>query len=206
MIKIGLFILMGLLFINNVDAEQPAKKVKEFKVQTSESKVFWTGKKVSGEHTGVISIKNGEIVLDGDTFVGAKINIDMSSIICTDLTDATYNQKLIGHLKSDDFFSVEKFPESNFKATQFNAISGAKAGEANYTIKGMLSIKGISHEISFPAKLEIKNDMLQIDASVSVDRTKWDIKYGSGSFFDGLGDKMIHDKFDLKFQLVSKLN
>ena len=204
--KIGLFILMGLLFINNVDAEQPAKKVKEFKVQTSESKVFWTGKKVSGEHTGVISIKNGEIVLDGDTFVGAKINIDMSSIICTDLTDATYNQKLIGHLKSDDFFSVEKFPESNFKATQFDAISGAKSGEANYTIKGMLSIKGISHEISFPAKLEIKNDMLQIDASVSVDRTKWDIKYGSGSFFDGLGDKMIHDNFDLKFQLVSKLN
>lgn len=101
--KIGLFILMGLLFINNVDAEQPAKSVKEFKVQASESKVFWTGKKVSGEHTGVISIKNGKIVLDGDKIVGAKINIDMSSIICTDIEDANYNQKLVGHLKSDDF-------------------------------------------------------------------------------------------------------
>jgi len=204
--KIGLFILMGLLFINNVDAEQPAKNVKEFKVQTSESKVFWTGKKVSGEHVGVISLKNGEIVLDGNMFVSANINIDMSTIICTDIEDATYNQKLVGHLKSDDFFSVEKFQESNFKATQFDAISGAKSGEVNYTVKGVLSIKGISHEISFPAKLEIKNDILQIDASVSVDRTKWNIKYGSGSFFDGLGDKMIHDKFDLKFQLVSKLN
>lgn len=204
--KVGLFILMGLLFINNVDAEQPAKNVKEFKVQTSESKVFWTGKKVSGEHVGVISLKNGEIVLDSNLFVSANINIDMSTIICTDIEDATYNQKLVGHLKSDDFFSVEKFPESNFKATQFDAISEAKSGEANYTVKGLLSIKGISHEISFPAKLEIKNDILQIDASVSVDRTKWNIKYGSGSFFDGLGDKMIHDKFDLKFQLVSKLN
>ncbi len=204
--KIGLFILMGLLFINNVDAEGPAKNVKEFKVQVSESKVFWTGKKLSGEHVGVISLKNGEIVLDGDKFVGAKINIDMSSIICTDIEDANYNQKLVGHLKSDDFFSVAKFPESNFQATQFDAISGAKSGEANYTVKGLLSIKGISHEISFPAKLEIKNDILQIDATLSVDRTKWDIKYGSGSFFDGLGDKMIHDKFDLKFQLVSKLN
>ena len=204
--KIGLFILMGLLFINNVDAEQPAINVKEFKIQVAESKVFWTGKKVSGEHTGVISLKNGEIVLDGDKFVGAKINIDMSSIICTDITNAEYNQKLIGHLKSDDFFSVAKFPESNFQATKFDAISGAKSGEVNYTVKGMLSIKGISHEISFPAKLEIKNDILKIDATLSVDRTKWDIKYGSGSFFDGLGDKMIHDKFDLKFQLVSKLN
>ncbi len=197
---------MGLLFINNVDAEGPAKNVKEFKVQVSESKVFWTGKKLSSEHVGVISLNNGEIVLDGDKFVGAKINIDMSSIVCTDITNAEYNQKLIGHLKSDDFFSVAKFPESNFQATQFDAISGTKSGEANYTVKGMLSIKGISHEISFPAKLEIKNDILQIDATLSVDRTKWDIKYGSGSFFDGLGDNMIHDKFDLKFQLVSKLN
>lgn len=197
---------MGLLFINNVDAEQPAKNVKEFKVQASESKVFWTGKKVSGEHTGVISIKNGKIVLDGDTFVSAKINIDMSSIICTDIENVNYNQKLVGHLKSDDFFSVGKFPESNFKATQFDAISGAKSGEVNYTVKGMLSIKGNSHEISFPAKLEVKNNQLLVDATLSVDRTKWDIKYGSGSFFDGLGDKMIKDKFDLKFQLVSKLN
>ena len=204
--KIGLFILMGLLFINKVDAEQPAKNVKEFKVQASESKVFWTGKKVSGEHTGVISLKNGEVVLDGDKFVGAKINIDMSSIICTDIADANYNQKLIGHLKSDDFFSIEKFPESNFQATQFKANSGVKSGEANYTVKGVLTIKGISHEISFPAKLEIKSNMLLVDASLSVDRTKWNIKYGSGSFFDGLGDKMIHDKFNLKFQLVSKLN
>jgi len=204
--KIGLFILMGLLFINKVDADQPAKNVKEFKVQTSESKVLWTGKKLSGEHSGVISVKNGEIILKGDKFVDAKINIDMSSIICTDITNADYNQKLIGHLKSDDFFSVAKFPESNFQATQFEVISGAKSGEANYTVKGMLSIKGISHEINFPTKLEIKNDQLLVDASLSVDRTKWDIKYGSGSFFDGLGDKMIHDKFDLKFQLVSKLN
>jgi len=204
--KIGLFILMGLLFINKVDADQPAKNVKEFKVQTSESKVLWTGKKLSGEHSGVISVKNGEIILKGDKFVDAKINIDMSSIICTDITNADYNQKLIGHLKSDDFFSVVKFPESNFQATQFKVIFGAKSGEANYTVKGMLSIKGISHEINFPAKLEIKNDQLLVDASLSVDRTKWDIKYGSGSFFDGLGDKMIHDKFDLKFQLVSKLN
>ncbi|MDE5423254.1 YceI family protein [Ancylomarina sp. DW003] len=204
--KIGLFILMGLLFINNVDAEQPAKSVKEFKVQASESKVFWTGKKVSGEHTGVISIKNGKIVLDGDKIVGAKINIDMSSIICTDIEDANYNHKLVGHLKSDDFFSVEKFPESNFKATQFDAISGAKSGESNYTVKGLLSIKGISHEISFPAKLDIKNNELLVDATLSIDRTKWDIKYGSGSFFDGLGDKMIKDKFEIKFQLVSKLN
>jgi polyisoprenoid-binding protein YceI len=204
--KIGLFILMGLLFINNVEAEQPAKNVKEYKIQASESKVFWTGKKLSGEHVGVISLKNGEIVLDGDKFVSAKINIDMSSITCTDIEDANYNQKLVGHLKSDDFFSVEKFPESNFKATQFDAISGAKSGEANYTVKGVLSIKGISHEISFPAKLEIKNNQLFVDASLSIDRTKWDIKYGSGSFFDGLGDKMIKDKFDLKFQLVSILN
>jgi len=204
--RIGFFILMGLIFINKVDAEQPVKNVKAFNVQTKESKVFWTGKKVSGKHTGEISLKDGEIVLNGNKFVSANINIDMSSIICSDITNEQWNKKLIGHLKSDDFFSVEKFPESNFKTTQFTKIQNAKPDEANYTVKGILSIKGISHEITFPAKLEIRNDALWVDASLSVDRTKWDIKYGSGSFFDDLGDNMIHDMFEIKFQLVSRIN
>lgn len=197
---------MGLMFINKVDAKLPVKNVTAFKVQAKESKVYWTGKKVSGKHTGEISLKNGEIVLNGEKFVGANINIDMSSIVCSDLSNEEWNKKLIGHLKSDDFFSTEKFPEANFKTTQFIKIQNAKSDEANYTVKGILSIKGISHEISFPAKIDRKDNALWVDASLSVDRTKWDIKYGSGSFFDDLGDNMIHDMFEIKFQLVSRVN
>ncbi|RXQ89884.1 YceI family protein [Ancylomarina salipaludis] len=204
--KIGFFILMGFMLINKVDAKLPVKNVTAFKVQAKESKVYWTGKKVSGKHTGEISLKNGEIVLNGEKFVSANINIDMSSIVCTDLSNEEWNKKLIGHLKSDDFFSTEKFPESNFKTTQFIKIQNAKSDEANYTVKGILSIKGISQEISFPAKIDWKDNELWVDASLSVDRTKWDIKYGSGSFFDDLGDNMIHDKFEIKFQLVSRVN
>ncbi len=175
-----------------------------YEVNTEKSKVFWTGKKVTGEHTGTLSVQSGTVNVENGIPVSASLNIDFTSIVCTDLTDEGTNKKFVGHLKSDDFFSVEKFPVGKFEATSFTPISGAKDREANYTVKGNLTIKGITNEIEFPAFISTKGGALVANGKATFDRTKYDIKYGSGSFFEGLGDKAIYDDVDLNFVLSAK--
>ena len=172
---------------------------KNYKIDTKVSKVFWTGKKVTGEHTGEVMIKNGEMNTKDGKLIAGSFEIDMKTINCTDLTDAESNKSLIGHLQSDDFFGTEKFSTAKFMITSVTAIEGAKPKENNYTITGKLTIKGITNEISFPAMVLIKDKMVA-QAEIKIDRTKFDIKYGSGSFFENLGDKTIAD--DISFNVV----
>ncbi len=170
----------------------------EYKVDAKQSKVVWLGKKVTGEHTGGISIADGKLISDGKTFTGGSFNIDMTSMTCTDVTDPGYNEKFIGHLKSDDFFSTAKFPKSNFVITKITS-----TGKDQYNVKGNLTIKGITNEIEFPATIQTVGKEIKATAKIVVNRTKYDIKYGSGSFFDNLGDKAINDDFELDVNLVA---
>lgn len=165
----------------------------EIKFDLNQSKIQWTGEKVTGEHTGTISLKDANLKMKDNTIVEGKFIIDMSSITNTDLIDAEYNQKLVGHLKSDDFFSVAKYPTAELKITESTPFVNNTA-----TIKGNLTIKGITKPIEFKAT---RNEN-SLDALIIVDRAKYDIRYGSGSFFEGLGDKMIYDDFILKTNLV----
>jgi polyisoprenoid-binding protein YceI len=122
-----------------------------------------------------------------------------------DITNAEYNQKLIGHLKSDDFFAVEKHPRANFKITSVAPIKGAIAGAANYTVNGNLTIKGITNPVSFPAVIAFNNNTITAkSAPITLNRTKWDIRYGSKTFFENIGDKAIYDDFTVQFNLVAK--
>ncbi|MDX1283906.1 MAG: YceI family protein, partial [Draconibacterium sp.] len=153
----------------------------------------WTGAKVTGEHTGYVLLENGQVYVNNNEVVGAKIKMDMSSIEVTDL-EGEWKDKLVGHLKSDDFFSADKFPHAKFEITSFK----------NNDVTGDLTIKGITHEISFPAEVNIDGDNVTALGTASIDRTKWDIKYGSGKFFSDLGDRMIKDEFEIKFELSAK--
>ena len=170
-----------------------------YKVNAEKSKITWTGKKVIGQHTGNILVDNGEVRFDGQSLVMVNVKMDMNSITSTDLTNEEWNQKLVGHLKSDDFFSVEKHPEASFEATGFKT----SAGEAQFIVTGQLTIKGITHEISFPATVKLDNGQLKANGTARINRTKYEIKYGSGSFFKGLGDNMIHDDFKIEFDLFA---
>lgn len=170
-----------------------------FEIDTKASKIIWNAKKVTGEHTGNVSLGSGKVWVDKSAVVAANLNIDMNSITCTDLTDAEWNKKLVGHLKSDDFFSVEKHPNAGFEIT-----SVKKGSNGEYTVNGKLSIKGITNEISFPAKVSVANGIVKANGTAKVDRTKYDIKYGSGKFFEGLGDKMIYDEFEITFDITAK--
>lgn len=170
-----------------------------FKVDTKQSKVTWVGRKVTGEHTGNIALMDGVFAFDGKTVTGGSFNIDMNTITCTDLTDAEYNGKLIGHLKSDDFFSTAKFAKSTLVLTKL-----VPTGKNQYNVMGNLTIKGTTHPIEFPATITVALDKITAKAKIMVDRTKYDIKYGSASFFDSLGDKAISNEFELNVDLVAK--
>jgi polyisoprenoid-binding protein YceI len=197
--KFSLVALSVFFIAIGVATETTGKEKAVFKINTEKSTVNWTGKKVTGQHTGTLKLDNGEVSVDGEKISMANVKMDMNSIVCLDLTNPETNKKLVGHLKSDDFFSVEKFPHSEFVATGFKAGSGKE----DYMVTGKLTIKGITHEISFPATVKIVNGQMTANGTAKIDRTKYDIKYGSGSFFKGLGDNMIYDDFEIEFNLVA---
>jgi polyisoprenoid-binding protein YceI len=165
-------------------------------VNTANSKIKWEGKKIGGAHEGHISLKSGNLELKKGNIVAGNFVIDMNSITNTDLENKEYNQKLVGHLKSDDFFGVEKYPEAAFTITS----SDMKNGKG--TVTGDITIKGKTESITFPVE-KTGNDF---SALMEIDRSKFDVRYGSTSFFSGLGDKAIKDIFTLKVLLVLENN
>jgi polyisoprenoid-binding protein YceI len=137
--------------------------------------------------------------MEEGALTGGSFSIDMATLVCEDLS-GEYKGKLEGHLKSDDFFGVANNPTADFTIT-----SSIAQGPGKYKIVGDLTIKGITKEIKFPATVTEENGVYTAVADITVDRSEYDVKYGSGSFFDGLGDKVIYDEFNLAVSLsVSK--
>lgn len=175
-----------------------------YAVVPAESELTWNGKKVGGEHSGTISLQGGELLVANDAVVGGEFTIDMASITNTDLEDAKYNSDLVGHLKSDDFFGVEQHPTATFKINSVSPIANAAAGQPNYNVAGDLTIKGKTNPVTFPAAVSVENGVATAKADVIVDRAKYDVRYGSKSFFDDLGDKVIDDNFIVSLDLTAK--
>lgn len=180
--------------------EKPIKAT-TYKVDTSKSELKWNGKKVTGEHYGTIGLKQGSFTLDGTKLTGGSFVADMTSIVVQDLTDKEYNGKLTTHLKSEDFFSVEKHPMAKFVVTK--ATPNAKG---TVDVTGDLTIKGITKPVTFPVTVTPSKDGAMVKGTLVVDRSKYDMKFRSKSFFDtaALGDKMIHDDFTIEVDLVGK--
>lgn len=173
----------------------PAAK---FKVDTKASTLTWVGKKITGQHAGAVPISTGELVSDGKLLKEGSFEIDVNALTVSDITDKDGNAKLVGHLKSDDFFGTTKFPKATFVISSVTPKSGN-----DYTVKGKLTIKGKTNEIEFPATIVHDAKKVTATAKIVVDRTKFDIHYGSKSFFDNLGDKAIYDEFELDLKLVA---
>ncbi len=170
-----------------------------YQVDTASSKVVWTASKVTGTHTGTVKVKSGDLRFDQGKLVGGAFEIDMTSISNTDL-EGEWRDKLVGHLKSADFFGTDKYPTAKFTITRAIPIDS----KGNYKIVGNATIKEITKEIKFNAAVNENNGKPTATAKITLDRTDFDVRYGSGSFFDNLGDKTIYDEFDLQVTLVSK--
>ncbi len=166
---------------------------KEVVVNAKKSSVEWTGSKIGSDHNGFIQLKSGSFNLKKDKIVGGNFVMDMATITNTDIEDEDYSKKLVGHLKSDDFFGVENFPTAKFMVTGSTEFKDGKA-----TVTGDLTIKGKTETMSF----DVVRDGKDYTSIIKVDRSKFDVRYGSDSFFDNLGDKVIDDIFTLDVKLV----
>jgi len=164
------------------------------------STLLWRASKMTGEHAGGLTVKKGLLTADGGLLLAADITVDMTTITCTDITNAGSNKRLVDHLRSADFFHVEEHPEAVFRTTRVEALEAAP-GKPNFRVTGDLVIKGISHPNTFDCLVWRDGGVLRAAARLVFDRTKYDIRYRSGVFFPDLGDKMIHDEVSLTFDI-----
>jgi polyisoprenoid-binding protein YceI len=162
------------------------------KVDVTKSTINWVGKKVTGQHSGTVNLKDGVLVFKKTALTGGTFTVDMPTMTSTDLT-GEYQGKLNGHLKSDDFFGTDKFKTALLVFKKL-----AVKSKGIYTVTADLTIKGKTNPVTF----DLATTANSATTTFKVDRTKFDIKYGSGSFFDNLGDKAIENDFELTVALM----
>ena len=171
-----------------------------YSVVINETELLWIGKELSTKiHTGTLNLSNGLIQVDNDKTITGNVTINMRTINITDLQGRA-KEMLEGHLRSADFFEVENFPEAtlSFKSKSFNKLKN----QINF--EGELIIKDISNPIIFNATLLESSPYLKAKAILSFDRSKYDVRFRSGSFFENLGDKLILDDIDVNITLVTR--
>ncbi|AWH85432.1 YceI family protein [Flavobacterium album] len=162
------------------------------KINASKSKISWIGEKVTGKHEGTINVKDGVLTFKSGKLTGGNVTVDMNSISVSDLKAGEGKEKLEGHLKADDFFGTATYPTAKIV---FKSVKAKSAGV--YTVTADLTIKKTTKPVTFDLTVG-KNSAT---TTLKVDRTKYDIVYGSKSFFDSIGDKAIYDEFTLNVNL-----
>lgn len=183
-------VALAVVFGFTAMATEPVAEEKK-KVNTETSKVTWKAYKVTGSHYGSIALQEGALVFDGDQLTGGEFTVDMTTISTEDL-EGDSKGKLDGHLNSADFFDTANHTTSSLKFTDVKS-----TGKNSYEVTGDLTIKGITKPVTFDVSVYGS----KATATMKVDRTNYDVKYGSASFFDDLKDKAIYDEFDLVVDL-----
>lgn len=176
-------VLVLLVFLTTITLTAQAKKI-----DLKKSTITWTGKKVTGEHSGSLSFKEGTLLFKNKKVSGGSFTADMTTLSNTD-QKGSGKEKLEGHLRSADFFNIEEHKTAKL---EFKTIAEKKPNV--YSITADLTIKGKTNPVKFDLTVAGKTASTEF----SIDRTKFGIQYGSGSFFDDLGDRTIYDEFDLK--------
>jgi rhodanese-related sulfurtransferase/polyisoprenoid-binding protein YceI len=183
-------------------AEQPRDGRHE--IDTVRSRVFWTGRNIRSAHTGAITLKSGWLDVTAGLAVGGEFTLDMDSITNSDLADSALNRMLVAHLKSDDFFDTARYPVAIFRLRHITLNPHARPGSINADIDGALTLKGITEDLGFPALIEALPDgALSAEAHFDIDRTRWNVIYGSGKFYEKLGRHIVHDNFSLSLRIVT---
>ncbi|TND03917.1 MAG: YceI family protein [Bacteroidetes bacterium] len=158
--------------------------------------LLWTGKKPTGQHIGTIQLASGSLTIDSAGNAKGSFEIDMRTIVNTDVTDSTWNRKFVDHLKDTAFFAVNQYPTSKLDIISITPIT-----KNNYMVKANLTVKGITNEINFPATITIDGANIGVVADFQVDRSKWNVRYASKAFFSDLADKFVYDNFGIAFNL-----
>ena len=171
-------------------------------VNTEYSSVVWKGFKIGSEHSGKVAMKEGNLLVEDGQLKGGKFVFDMSAITCEDVEEAEENTKLVNHLKSADFFNTTDYPTATFVINKTipygrEQVKDQNYFKATYKLVGDLTIKGITKPLKTQVDIYEYETSLSGVARLRIDRSDYDIRYGSGSFFDDLGDKIIYDEIQL---------
>jgi polyisoprenoid-binding protein YceI len=169
-----------------------------YTVDVASSVIEWQGAKVAYGHNGTIGLSSGSLMVNGDQITGGEFTIDMNSIVCLDIEDPEKNAQFVGHMKSADFFETETYPTAKF------VVTSAQKGEGNMQqITGNLTMKDATRSITFNTELSLNgNSVSAVTPQFVIDRSEWNVRFGSPSFFNDLKDDMIKDEIGL----VVKLN
>ena len=188
---------------NAEDAAMASEMASDYDVSPSASEITWKGTKPTGSHNGTIKILSGTISVGNDILEAGEFVIDMTTISSDDLVGedkASLEAHLMGTVqgKEGDFFDVTKYPTAKFVFTDITDNDGKKM------INGNLTIKEDTKNVSFPATVSMDGNQLTITSeSFNIDRTEWNVNYGSNSVFDDLGDKFISDAIELQVKIVA---
>jgi len=190
--------------IEGKDAQEVASgQGKTLAIDSQASSIHWKGSKPAGagSHEGTIAIKEGTLAINGTDLVSGSFVIDMNSIVDTDLTDSKMNEMLVNHLKSADFFDTEKFPEAYFVITSVKEVQGRDS--ATHSISGNLKMKDVEKNITFDAKITKEGDVYKaVTLPFAIDRTQWNVQYGSKTIFANLKDQIINDDIELPQMII----
>jgi polyisoprenoid-binding protein YceI/rhodanese-related sulfurtransferase len=185
--------------------EEPSLADGTHPIDCSESRLEWSGRNIFKKHVGTIAISGGEILVKNGEVIGGSIALDMTTITNRDLQDQEENSTLVRHLKSDDFFDVEHFPTAGFELIECGDLVGATPGSPNYFIKGKLTLKDVTKEVSIPANIiPGENGNILAQACFDIDRTEWNIVYGSGKLFEKLGMHLVNDTISLELFITAR--
>ncbi|MEX0988389.1 MAG: YceI family protein [Bacteroidales bacterium] len=196
-------IIVAPLSLMSFDLNVKGEDGTTYKLVNDKSSLTWKGTKPGGEHIGVIKVVKGKVKTEGTAITGGNFTIDMNTIVNKDLTNESFNKKLVDHLRSEDFFHTEAHPEANFKIKSVVAERSSKDGfTANHKVTGDLTIRGITHQISFPANIKVDEASVKAKSGeIVLDRTKWNVNYQSRKVFAELKDNYIHDEMYITLDL-----
>ena len=185
------------------EAERP--RAGRHEIDTAKSRVLWTGRNINGAHTGTVGLKSGWLDVTAQPAAGGEFTLDMESIANTDLTDTALNRMLVAHLKSDDFFDTARYPVATFHLRHVTLNPHARPGSINADIDGALTLKGVTEDLGFPALIEAApGGALSAEAHFDIERTRWNVIYGSGKFYEKLGQNLVHDRISLSLHILTQ--
>jgi polyisoprenoid-binding protein YceI len=185
---------------NNASASSLSLQVvsEKYSIDTKESVITWKGSMlfdIDEEHVGYVYISKGELMIENGQLMGGTAEIDMNSI---EYGDKANKNTPVKHLKSPDYFDVEKFPISTIAITKIESLRG------HTLVKGDLTIKGVTQPVAFPVKMQVQDGIVNANGKLIIDRTNWGIRYRSGKFYDNLADQTVSDEIEFHMKIVAK--
>jgi polyisoprenoid-binding protein YceI len=198
--------------LKGADVVPPERAVSEqfpvgngtYQVDLDKSVIFWTGRNANRKHVGTLKLSNGQVSVHGGRMEG-RFEIDMTSIKNMDLEGDPLQPVLISHLLSDDFFFVKLFPRASFSIRSAKPMESPALSLPNFLVEGDLELRGARAPLTFPVTLgRLTDGSFSAEAHFDIDRTRWNVLYGSSRFFEHLGMHLVYDLISLEVRLVGR--